>query len=539
VAGKGSLKFSVSPGYQLFANPLTSVDIPVAGPLAVNARGNAKFTFAVTITAEFKISVLKSSANRARLLIERLRGTSFDESVEVSAQVTATVMGQDLLSLLLSAISPDPATELKQMNAKLDDNARDAINETIKSAIEDNFELAAKAEIEESMENDTLFLYELDLSKLSARGKAALQDAFQGDFTKLSEMAASGQDGVSEIHSVSTNTTTAARSLTVHLLNVFQAGSVSALLSKETVKATPSGDLAITDAATARSTSFISLPGKTDRLRNVLFTSAMVTSAYNGTKTQLGAPELSCELVHFHHDQNAGTSELLHNASALAALGILSADRLAQALDRAKTHRFGPSNINMRLKLSADDCARLFLDENHKAHPATVYESAGKSAMYELIARDPNQTSLAQPLTSGQTALWNKLKAADTLGQAAAALGDASNTPRAAPYFAEVSRIKWWTEHMSALAVCVEAFRSAGSALDPNSQTFQKLHHALNAEAKNVSALSEDYFDLPWGIVAISHVLNFSPKVEVTYVSRPLSIRVSAPVQLATVSAAI
>jgi hypothetical protein len=538
VAGKGSLKFSVSPGYQLFANPLTSVEIPVAGPLAVKARGNAKFTFAVTISAGFKISVLKSSANMARLLVERSRDTSFDESMQINAQVTATVMGQDLLSLILSAISPDPATELKQINAKLDDAARDAINETIKSAIEDNFELATKAEFEQSIQNDTLFLYELDLSKLSETGKAALQNAFRGDFTKLSEAAATGQDGVSELRSVSTNTTTTSRKLTVHLLNVFQAGSASALISKETVKATPSGDLAITDAATARSTSFISLPGKADRLRNVLFTSAMITSAYKGTKTQLGAPDLTCELVHFHHDQTAGTSELLRNTSALAALGIVSTDQVAQALDRAKTEKSGASNINIRLKLSADDCARLFLDENHKARPATVYESAGKSAMYELIVRDPDQTALAKLLTSEQAGLWHKLKAADTLSQAAAALGNAADTMRAAPYFAEVSRIKWWTDHMSALAACVEAFRSVGSGLDMTSQTFQKLHKALNAEAKNVSALSEDYFNLPWGIVAISHVLDFSPKAEVTYVSQPLSLQVSAPEKPAAVTAA-
>src|SRR5581483_7049668 len=296
VAGKGSLKFSASAGYQFYTNPLTSYDIPLAGTLAVKARGNATFDYSVSIDAGFKISVLKSSANIVRLLVERSRDTSFDTSVEIHAQVTATVMGQELLSRLLSAISPDPQKEISQMNAKLSDDERDAIEETIKSALESNFELATQAEMEQSIEKDTLFLYEVDLSKLTDLSRGALQEAFRGDFTKLSAAAATNRDGVTELRSISTDTRMSALKMSVHLLNVFQAGTASALISKETVKATPSGDLAITDAATARSTSFISLPGKADRLRTVLFTSAMITSAYKGTKTQLGAPDLTCEL---------------------------------------------------------------------------------------------------------------------------------------------------------------------------------------------------------------------------------------------------
>ncbi len=263
----------------------------------------------------------------------------------------------------------------------------------------------------------------------------------------------------------------------------------------------------------------------------------MVTSAYKGTKTQLAAPDLSCELVHFHYYQKADPAELQRDLNALEMLQAVSNDQAASALEKAKGQKPSASTINIKLKLSADDCARLFLDGSN-ARSADVYESAAKSAMYRLIASDPNQQDLARLLTTPQTDLWNNLKACDTLSQAAGALGNASDTIRAAPFFAEVSRIKWWTEHMTALAACVEAFRSEGKDLDPNSQTFQKLHTALSAEAKNVSALSEDYFDLPWGILAMSQVLGFTPKVEATFVSQPLSIRMTAPAEAAKVGAA-
>lgn len=535
VEGKGSLKFKGSVGYQFFTNPLTSMDIPVAGTLAIKACGNADLDFTVTLGAGFKISLLKNDDHTVRLSVERSRDIDFDTGIEVKAQVTATVMGEDLLSLLLPLISPNADQEVQQMNAKLDGDSRAAINDAIKSAIQNNFELALQGEIGTALKKDTVSLYELDLNALSDRGKAALQSAFQGDFTQLSEAAAAHQDGVTELHSVVTNTTTTTQKLTVHLLNVFQAGSVSALISKETVTATPGGDLAITDTATAHNIDFFSL-GKMEGLRKVLFTSAMITSAYKGTKTQLGAPDLSCELVHFHYDQKAGVDELQHNLNALQVLQLISDDQAASALDKAKKQKPAPATINMSLKLSADDCARLFLDGN-KARPADVYESAGKSAMYRLIANDPTQAGLAQVLMSESADLWNKLKAADTLDQAAEALGDASDTLHAAPYFSEVSRIKWWTQHMSALAGCVEAFQSPGLDADPNSSAFEKLHKALNSEAKNVSSLSEDYFNLPWGIFAMSQLLGASSKVDVTFVSQPFSIQVSAPAEAAKLGA--
>jgi hypothetical protein len=180
------------------------------------------------------------------------------------------------------------------------------------------------------------------------------------------------------------------------------------------------------------------------------------------------------------------------------------------------------------LTLTAADCERLFLDADQKPRTSDAYESAAKSAMYILICRDTSLQDVSALLTSNELALWNKLKASDTPNDVMVALGDTDDS-RAQRYFTEIARIKWWTEHMSALANCVAAFRSAGADLNPNSPDFQKLQKALNAEAKNVSSLSQDYFDLPWGIQAMSQLLGFSPQAEVTFVSQPFSVQVGAP----------
>ena len=526
LSGSGSLTFKASAGYQFFSNPLTSVDIPVAGTLAVKASGNADVDFSVKIESGFKISVLKNSSSTARLAVDRLRGTEVDTGISVAAQVSATVKNKDLLSLLLSAISPKPDKEIEQLKTKLSDEERDAISDALQCAIQNNFELAVKAEIESATHDDTLVLYELDLKNLSGKGKSAVASALKGDFRQLAETA--HQDGVTELYSVLTTSNTKTRRLTVHLLNVFQAGEVSALISKETVRTTPAGDLAITDAATARRIDFLNFGTKTDRLRHVLFTSAMITSAYKGTKAEVAAPELRCELAHFRYLDKARGDDLRINLNALQALRLLANDQVQSAIEAVKHQNPSPSTINMKLALSAEDCERLFLDGG-KARTADLYETIGKSAMYRLIWNDLSQSGLAAVLTTQRLETWNKLKDANTPEQAAEALGPGTDPLLAAPYLAEVSRITWWADHMAALARCIEDFRDSGADLDPSSDSFQKLHNVLSKEAKEVSSLSEDYFNLPWGILAVAQVLGFSPPVEVTYVSQPLSVTAPQP----------
>ncbi len=138
--------------------------------------------------------------------------------------------------------------------------------------------------------HDTVVIYQLDLNalQLSDKGTAAVQTAFAGDFTKLAEAARDPQSGVTELQSISIVTKSENCSLTVHLLNFAQAGEVTETISKETVKALPGGDLCITDTETARTTEFVCFPAKPEGLRKLLFTSALLTSAYQGnTKADL------------------------------------------------------------------------------------------------------------------------------------------------------------------------------------------------------------------------------------------------------------
>lgn len=534
VAGKGSLKFKASVGYQFLSNPLTSYDIPMAGTLAINATGTANVDFAVTIGSGFAVSVFKNSARTVRLSVDKSRNIDFDTGVQVNAQVATTIQGHDLLSLLLGAISPDPDKEIKQLNAKLRDDERETINDALKSCIQTNFELGLQGEIESALEKGTLVLYELDLNALSDRGKAALAQALKGDFTGLAD--ASEQDGVTELQSIVTTTNTNVRKLSVHLLNVFQAGTVSALISKETVKTTPAGDLCITDEATARSANILSWPAQTDGLRKVLLTSAMITSAYKGTNTSLAAPEMTCELVHFDYEKNVGIHELQQNVNALEMLQAISNEQGAAALATAAKQKAAPATVNISLKLSADDCTRLFMDGNNPRQPE-AFESAAKSAMYRLSANDQSQNQLVTLLTS-PPAKWNEIKNAASPADLAvkAPIADPDQAPL---YFTPIYHIMQWTEHMSALANCVAAIRNAGPGIDPNNPAFQKQHAALRDAAKKVSSWSEDYFKLPWAILAVSQVLGFAPKVDVIYISQPLKLSIPAPAALpATASVA-
>jgi hypothetical protein len=87
IAGKGSLKFKASAGYQFFTNPLTSVPLPMSQTLSVKAVGKADLTLAATVSTGFKVSVLKTDDHTVRLAVERSRDTDFDTAIVVNAEL--------------------------------------------------------------------------------------------------------------------------------------------------------------------------------------------------------------------------------------------------------------------------------------------------------------------------------------------------------------------------------------------------------------------------------------------------------------------
>ena len=531
VEGHGNLTFTTGVGYQFVNNALLTANFTALKNPALTATGNAQLTFAVKIDCGYKVMLAKVSDSVVRLSLKRSHDLDFDTSLTVSAGLTGTAEGVDLLSLLVRQLSPNAAQEMKKLSG-LSESDKDSIKEAIQSAFETTCSLAITAEIEEEIGADILFLYEIDLAAVRANGnQAAIASALRGNLTEISSAANNPASGIKALQSLATRTSTTRHKFTVHLLNLFEYDDVSTLILQRTVKVIPdTGALVITDQASANQVQ-LDLAGPhadPQKIRKLLFTSAILTAAYKGSQAQVAAPELDFELEHFRFEANTDASLWHQHLNALVTASAISQQQ-ANAL--ASLEHPGPTSIRLDLHLNASDSQRLFLDQNSHARPLAFFENTGRAALLDLLKGDPAcPAARLRPLQDLQ--LWNRLKSEGGTLQAAANILDLDE--RDAPViFDDYLRIRWWSGAMTGYAQLLEKMRALVTpqgSIDTASAQFKTLESALAAQAKKVAAESRDWFDMPWGVLAASLVLGPSTKLDAAFVSKPLVIAAPAEV---------
>ena len=528
VEGKGTLTFSAAVGYQFLNNPLATIKTPFIKAPTINACGSANLKFSVGVFGGFKVSVLKDANNTVLLAVGRSRGQKFAVDFKVKAGLELQAVGTDLLGVVLGQISPDPKQieKLRQLPAE----NRTAIEKALKEALESNFAAGVAAEFSRETENDVLFLYELDLNKLQENSKrAAVKAALRGDYSLLALLAAVPESGVIEKTAVHGHSQKVTRSLTIHLLNIFQFTDVSSLILNGKVQVSPdSGALVITDTATAdqiRATTG-SLYADSKKLRALLFTSSMVSAAYQGTNALVGAPSLSFRFEFFSMHAATPNDVMRHELTALSTIGAISQPRMNSILGNGSGN-FGSTNLNLAIRLDPLNSGRLFL-ANGKAFPIEHYEAIGKKAMLTLLQNDSGLTSqarLSQLKDDAFTRITDILNKEGNSGFNTA-FGDLPLAIRT-DILGDHEVIVWWAEAMAAFAGALQSIQAEvkqAGGFNPASDAFKKLERDFERKAADVVSTTKDRFDLPWSALAIYFALLPEIKVEASFTSAALTI---------------
>src|SRR3954451_20514326 len=93
----------------------------------------------------------------------------------------------------MTAISRNPEADLLTLvNAGLDDEPIEAIQQAVAASIDRSLTLAAQLQVSSLSENEALFAYDIDVTAIGSQEQAAIGDALHGRLSAIDRLARDG-----------------------------------------------------------------------------------------------------------------------------------------------------------------------------------------------------------------------------------------------------------------------------------------------------------------------------------------------------------
>ena len=507
VAVNGKLEVSGSVNLLAITNPLASASLPAPLPVvSVSAGGSATAGVSCAIEADYEIVARKLDSGVVGLGWYHKNGAGVTVSAKVSEGIAAAFGTTDLFSQVVSAISADPKADLKELaGAGVPDNQAAAFQGAVKQATSRKLEIAVAGEISANDSQGTTFLYEIVPAALTEESREAVDNALRGD---LAGLHTPGLPGVSCLRSIWDNVRKAGLDLDVNLLGIFNYGSVASLSLEGKVLYEPAtGSLVITDQATAEriQSAQVNFGADTRKLRQVLAESFLITAAYQSAKQPVaGAVSLRCSHSFFELENATSPGDMSRKLRVGVALGLLSGDDAELPEGIAD---FGRTLLTAAADYDDNLVGGMFLDANQSPLAPLCYEAAGRKAIQLLVQSTDDDAVRLQPATDD--GLWRRMTAVGQPGFAG--LFPGVPAPLVGAITADYSTIQWWADAMCGTARKLAAIRlwlvrnPAAAFDDPD---FQKLRQDLAGHLRQVAANTREEFGQPWGLIAMSQLVN-------------------------------
>lgn len=504
--GRGTLKLSVEAELLTVTNPLASLAIPAdLGTLDVSAGGSVTVAASFELTGEYQVRALRpaGSDGKVQLGFYRKRGARFDVTATAAAGVGVQVGDFDLAEMLLGLLVGDPDTSILD-EAGLDDEHKARVEAAVKESIERSLELALTFELEESSSRAAAFLFEIDVASLNDAGRAAVDDAMGGDLTSLLSSAASPLPGIVFQKNILTRIRSRKHALKLNVFGLYNAFSISELISKSNVLVSPeTGELIITDTNSAsRIRGKVFYLAREDKLRELVAEHLVITVVYRAVGGMLSSWEL--ESSHSYFELHAATNwqTMKDNLDVAEALELLDAGgREKKDLLAPEGREFGRSFFLAETGYDDAACRRVFLDEQGRARSEEWYEAAGRQALGSLLQPgDPNAKRRKYLLDEDN---WRLMKSeAGSFRSFRRRMTPHELQRLEGDYF----RIRWWAKSMGGVS---RALAEMEKFLDETPEGPERaegmkgrredLTKLLGSAMKNNRARFGD----PWGLVAL------------------------------------
>jgi Clostripain family len=534
LAGEGELSFSGEAVLSSTANLLATPGLPLIGTVSLTQGASVAVKATWTVSGEFELRVSKLSASQARLAFYRRRGRSLSVSAKAQAGVTVNIRDSDLIATLMRAISSDPEADLLALvNAGLEDEPILAIQRAIEASIDRSLTLSAQIQVSALRDDEALFAYDIDLRRLDAQGKSAVDEALHGRQGLLYEAGAAASGPIRLIASAARQLRERKTTWRINVLGILNVASFAELVREGTLMFDPvSGALTAADKVSGRRIRVTSRPLESDaeKLRKVLFESLMVTAAYQASRALGSAVSLTAEHLYLEQRGRTKRADLEDHYRALIALGLC--DEAERDARLGAEPEFGSSTFVIENHFDPAACDAMFLDADGEPHDMEHYEGIARRALLALVPADDSVRSYRRLALASDT-IWAQVR---TLG------GDID---RALPSHirhdplrlgvvrGDVFTVVWWARAMSKAAAELVAMRkflgarnATSLAADP---AFLKAKTKLSDALAGVVATTEARFDDPWDVLAMDDAAARLGRLDSVIVSTRFAARYAEP----------
>jgi Clostripain family len=508
LAGEGELSFNVQATMSSTTNLLATPGLPLIGQVALTQGASVTVGAAWTASGEFELRLSRPSSFQARLAFHRRRGRSLSVSVKALAGVALEVRGRELLSTLMKAISSNPEADLLTLvDAGLDDEKILAIQNAIAASIDRSLTVAAQLQASALREDESLFEYEIDLTRLDDAGKAAVNDALHGRLDRIGEVASAPGAAIRVATSAAGQLRERKTTWRINLLGILNVANFVDLVRDGTVTFDPaSGALTAADKISARRIQVKTRPleSDTEKLRRVLFESLMVTAAYQASRALGSAVSLTAEQMYVEQRGRTKRSDLEDHYRALIALSLC--DETERNTRLGAETEFGNSTWMVENHFDPAACDTLFLDADGRPHSMEHYERIGRSALLALIpANDPTRSYRRFALASD--GIWSQVRNLGMDIDQGLPGHIRHDALKLGVVRGDVFTLVWWARAMSRAATELVAMRkflgSRNATTLAADDAFLKARTKLADALAKVVATTEARFDDPWEVLAM------------------------------------
>jgi hypothetical protein len=495
----GSINFSASYSLPISVNPLASAGLPFNYTISLDPDVTVRVGGEITLSGEFVIRSYKTSETELIIGIYKKKDTALTATFQAGVGIRADIGETDIVAAFLGAVFPsvDPVA------AGFTKEQNETFKAALKECIDSSLSASVNASCSASETDEAAVIYSVDLANSDpAKTKNAIDSALHGDWTLLAFLpnAKEQRNVCREMHKRK-------NTIAVNLLGFYNAGAVTEYVKSCTILHDASGQVVLTDVASAKHVAVAGKPYLADaeRLRAALAEGFIATVTYGASATgPLKFRNFAVQQNYVNYKVRMSAEDLRDQLRLGRALHLVP-DAVWESIPAsgASFHHV-KTWVNARYDSSA--ALRLFFSDvsTRTAYTRAQLERAGRNSKIVLLGGPGRRQSALQ-----DDSIWNamtqngNISAFKTLPQLSG-FRDADLGAIGADWY----DITWWVRAMLAVAPALDQVLQAS---DTSGSPDRK---ALEDALAKAASQARSAFGDGWGLLTMFLLSGSAPQVD-------------------------
>ena len=528
ISGHSQLQIAVSAKVSPAFNPLASTAaIPKIGKVELSAPASISAGVKAAVIGEFQIRVRALGGNRIRLSYHKMAARRLDVALDASAGLGVNVAGKELLAMMFGGDTTVAGPSEEQLaQSGISSDQLEKILSVLNKGLSRKLAVEVGAAFSRLKQNDTAFMYDIDVPALDAAGKTAVSAALAGDLSRLNDLESSlPGHGITLIQSRLTDLRKKSIRWRINLVGIVNVVHMSAMTREGSVfHDEESGDVVVTDKTTTERLGAVTNARK---LRKLLYQTGLLTVTYKASGLDVNAGLAAAQTFVFF-DNHANRQRVADYLDAVAAVGLMDPDDIESQLGAIDD--FGPASLLIETTFDQRACEQMFLDGG-EPRTENFFQTIGRQALLSLVKeRDPDAFRRI-PVRSD--VLWQRMLSDGNTFKGILPppiTGGPDEPVKLAVVQGDFMLITWWAKTMAIAAERLAEMRAVlkkqNAADFAENPAFVKARKKLESAMADSLGRSRSDFGDPWGLVALFNASLGAATATATVISEPLQIAV-------------